>query len=125
MATTPTPFVCECGWGGGYTDGPDGPPSPPGAKVLTGLSSVPAAELATAKAMLKGSLLRQAVQRSHGPSPRGGPPKKGVNKANKDFFLNFSEIFRVLKLRFLAFPGGPGGFEELRGAGRKHFHLSW
>ena len=32
---------------------------------------------------------------------------------------------RVLKLRFLAFPGGPGGFRELREAGRNHFHLSW
>ena len=25
----------------------------------------------------------------------------------------------------LAFPGGPGGFRELREAGRNHFHLSW
>ena len=25
----------------------------------------------------------------------------------------------------LAFPRGPGGFRELRGAGRNHFHLSW
>ena len=33
--------------------------------------------------------------------------------------------FRVLKLRFLALLGGPGGFRELREAGRNHFHLSW
>ena len=36
-----------------------------------------------------------------------------------------SENVRVLKLRFLAFPGGPGGFRELREASRNHFHLSW
>ena len=40
-------------------------------------------------------------------------------------FPEFSEKNRVLKLRFLAFPGGPGGFRELREAGRNHFHLSW
>ena len=32
---------------------------------------------------------------------------------------------RVLKLRFLAFSQGPGGFRELREAYRNHFHLSW
>ena len=37
----------------------------------------------------------------------------------------FSLKFWVLKLRFLAFPEGPGGFRELRKAGRNHFHLSW
>ena len=37
----------------------------------------------------------------------------------------FSLNDRVLKLRFLAFPEGPGGFRELREASRKHFHLSW
>ena len=42
-----------------------------------------------------------------------------------DLFPNFSEIVRVLKLRFLAFPEGPGGFRELREVGRHHFHLSW
>ena len=36
-----------------------------------------------------------------------------------------SEKFRVLKLKLLAFPGGPGGFRELREAYRNHFHLSW
>ena len=60
-----------------------------------------------------------------GPSPRGGSPKKGINKANKEMFPIFSEKNRVLKLRFLAFTGGPGGFRELREAGRNHFHLSW
>ena len=43
----------------------------------------------------------------HGPSPRGGSPKKGVNKANKEIFPIFSLKNRVLKLRFLAFPEGP------------------
>ena len=37
----------------------------------------------------------------------------------------FSEKCWVLKYRFLAFPRGPGGFRELREAGRKHFHRSW
>ena len=55
----------------------------------------------------------------------GGVPKKGVNKVNKDFFPKFSLKFWVLKLRFLAFLEGPGGFRELREAGRNHFHLSW
>ena len=41
-------------------------------------------------------------------------------------FLNFSEKKnRVLYNRFWAFPGGPGGFRELREAYRNHFHLSW
>ncbi len=40
-------------------------------------------------------------------------------------FPIFSVKFRVLKLRFLAFSQGPGGFRELREAGRNHFHLSW
>ena len=60
-----------------------------------------------------------------GPSPRGSPPKKGINKEYKVFFPIFSIKFRVLKLRFLAFPEGPRGFRELREAGRKHFHRSW
>ena len=33
--------------------------------------------------------------------------------------------FRILYNRVLAFSRGPGGFRELREAGRKHFHLSW
>ena len=40
-------------------------------------------------------------------------------------FPKFSLKFRVLKLRFLAFVEGPGGFREVREAGRNHFHLSW
>ena len=32
---------------------------------------------------------------------------------------------RVLKLRFFVFSEGPGGFRELREAGRNQFHLSW
>ena len=55
-----------------------------------------------------------------GPSPRGGgSPKKGINKANKDLFLICSLICWAQKLRFLAFPAGPGGFRELREAGKK------
>ena len=60
-----------------------------------------------------------------GPSPRGGSPQKGVNKEYKESFPIFSVKVRVLKLRFLAFYEGPGGFRELREAGRNHFHLSW
>ena len=51
-------------------------------------------------------------------------PKKGVNKEYKEIFPNFSLKFRVLKLRFFALSEGPGGFRELREAGRNHFHLS-
>ena len=63
--------------------------------------------------------------------PGGGPPQKGLigNSPGRgglpEFFPNFYLKFRVLKLRFLAFPGGPGGFREVREAGRNHFHLSW
>ena len=53
------------------------------------------------------------------------PSKKGINKDYKDFVQIFSLIFRDSKLRLEAFPGGPGGFRELREASRKHFHLSW
>ena len=56
--------------------------------------------------------------------PLIGPPK-GINKEYKGFFIIFSLTCRDLKLRFLAFPGGPGGFRELREADRNHFHLSW
>ena len=55
----------------------------------------------------------------------GGVPQKGVNKANKDVFPKFSVKFRGLKLRFLAFSGGPGGFREVQEAGRNHLYLSW
>ena len=41
------------------------------------------------------------------------------------FFRKFAGNCRVQKPRFLAFPGGPGGFRELREAGRNHFHVSW
>ena len=54
----------------------------------------------------------------------GGVPKKGVNRANKDLFPICYLKFRDRNLRFLAFSGGPGGFRELREAGRNHFHLS-
>ena len=69
--------------------------------------------------------VRKAVTQWTGPSPRGGPPKKGLIRNIMDFFPNFSLKFRVLKLRFLAFPQGPGGFREVQEAGRNHLHLSW
>ena len=55
----------------------------------------------------------------------GGSTQKRVNKANKDFFQNCYQTNRILKLRFVAFSGGSGGFREVREAGRNHFHLSW
>ena len=60
-----------------------------------------------------------------GPSPRGGSPQKGLIRLIRIFSPNFSLTFRGLKLRFLVFSGGPGGFREVREAGRNHFHLSW
>jgi hypothetical protein len=52
-------------------------------------------------------------------------PFKGMNKDIQVNFSNCDITFRVFKLRFLAFPRGPGGFRELREAGRNNFHLSW
>ena len=52
-------------------------------------------------------------------------PKKGMNKEYKGFFLIFSQNSKVQKLRFLVLSEGPGGFREVRGAYRNHFHLSW
>ena len=65
-----------------------------------------------------------------GPTLGGGTQDTDFNKGfTKGIFTKFLSIFsvnnRALKLRFLAFPGGPGGFRELREAGRNHFHLSW
>ena len=48
-----------------------------------------------------------------------------MNKANKHFVLIVCVKIMVMKHWFLAFPRGPGGFRELREAGRNHFHLSW
>ncbi len=64
----------------------------------------------------------EVIQRSISP---GGSPKKGLIRNIMILFANLSSNFRVLKLRFFAFVGGPGGFRELREAGRNHFHLSW
>ena len=67
-------------------------------------------------------------------SPGPGVPVPTLGSWN---FFEFSCVFhvfkfpmfyitcRVLKLRFLALSRGPGGFRELREAGRNHFHLSW
>ena len=57
--------------------------------------------------------------------PGGGPPKKELIRNIRNFSPIFSLKIRVLKRWCLAFSGGPGGFRELRGAGRNHFHLSW
>ena len=43
----------------------------------------------------------------------------------RNLFSNLSVNNRVLKRRFLVFPGGPGGFREVREASRHYFHLSW
>ena len=59
-----------------------------------------------------------------GLSPGGSPPK-GISKEYNDFYPICFVTNRDLKLRFLAFPGGPGGFRELREAYRNHLHLSW
>ena len=71
------------------------------------------------------------------PGPCKGPPhsqeahrpafraQKRISKEIKDFVLIVSLKCRVQKLRFLAFPGGPGVVRDLREAGRIHFHLSW
>ena len=57
--------------------------------------------------------------------PGGVPPQKGLIMNIRDLFPKLSVKCRVQKRRFLAFPWGPGGFSELRGASRNHFHLSW
>ena len=48
-----------------------------------------------------------------------------MNKEYNDYYIVCLITNRVLKLRFLPFSQGPGGFRELREAYRKHFHLSW
>ena len=52
-------------------------------------------------------------------------PFKGINEEIKETLLNCYIQCRVQKLRVWAFSRGPGGFRELREAGRNHFHLSW
>ena len=52
-------------------------------------------------------------------------PFKGINKEIQGILSNFYIKIQVLNNRFLAFSRGPGGFREVREAGRKHFHLSW
>ena len=58
-------------------------------------------------------------------NPRLIGPITGIDKEYNGFPPSCSFQFRVLKLRFLAFPQGPGGFRKLRGPGRNRFHLSW
>ena len=51
-----------------------------------------------------------------------------LNRVDKELKENCTNCYmkiRVLKNRFLAFSRRPGGFRELREAGRNHFHLSW
>ena len=69
------------------------------------------------------ALIQACPGHQAGPSPRGGSPQKGVNKEYNDLFPMFSQICWVLKLRFVAFSGGPGGFRELRKAYRINFHM--
>ena len=52
-------------------------------------------------------------------------PFKGINNEIKGCFSNSYLKNQVLKLRLLDFSRGPGGFRELREAGRNHFDLSW
>ena len=103
------------------------PGSRSAARQVAAPGSREASEHGKAPRPTEGALLRIKLDelRSIRSISPGGSPKKGVNKEYNDFFLTFSEHFRVLKLRFLAFPEGPGGFRELREAGRNHFHLSW
>ena len=57
--------------------------------------------------------------------PKNRALNKGLIRNISMFSPFFSEQIRVLKLRYSAFLGGPGGFREVREAGRNHFHLSW
>ena len=52
-------------------------------------------------------------------------PKKEYVGVIRFFSPICSLKFRVLKLKFLVSPEGPGGFRKVRGPGRNHFHLSW
>ena len=52
-------------------------------------------------------------------------PFKGINNEIKRIVSAFYITNRVQKLRFLVFSRGPGGFRQLREAGRNNFHLSW
>ena len=44
---------------------------------------------------------------------------------NIRIFLNFFSKMSGSKTQVFCFSGGPGGFREVRGPGRNHFHLSW
>ena len=68
-------------------------------------------------------LTRNVNNAGPGPSPRS--PKKGLIRLIRNFSRFVLQKIRVLKLSCLAFSEGPGGFRELREAGRNHFHLSW
>jgi hypothetical protein len=52
-------------------------------------------------------------------------PFKGINKESWRIFSDFYIKYKVQKLRLFVFSLGPGGFSELREAGRNNFHLSW
>ena len=54
-----------------------------------------------------------------------GPPKKGINKKYKVVFMICFEKKTGSMKQVFGFPSGPGGFMELREAGRNHLHLSW
>jgi len=52
-------------------------------------------------------------------------PFTWINKEIQRIVFDFNIKFRVRKLLCFYFSQGPGGFRELRGAGRNNFHLSW
>ena len=105
-------------------DGPDGTPKKPSGQEQPGTEQQqppPKVESLTPRRRVD----EHRLGAGRCPSPPGGSPKKGLIRNTRIFFPIFSVKNRVLKLRFLAFPEGPGGFRELREAGRNHFHLSW
>ena len=52
-------------------------------------------------------------------------PKIGINSEINQFSVFVLEKKRVGKVGCFAFPGGPGGFREVREADRNRFLLSW
>jgi len=52
-------------------------------------------------------------------------PFKGINEEFNGEISDFYIKCRVQKLRVFAFSRGPGGFRELREAGRNNFHPFW
>ena len=72
-------------------------------------------------------MVHWGIQNGHGlhQTEHCNLPQKRVNTQYEDLFPKCSVKYPVLNLRLLVLPKGPGGFRELREAGRNHFHLSW